>query len=98
MEMDEIERRLDRADAAACLALGRTKALEYAVRMLITTHPNPSAFERAWQALLPLIADAHIEPSPAIPDASMYQAGMQQILSVLTAQAAAGMQHPRPQD
>lgn len=94
MNMQEIETRLDRADAAASLALGRTKALEYAVRFLIASHPNPKRAEAGWQKLLVLIADEHLE-APGLPDESMYQAGIQQVLSVLTRQMELLRTRPR---
>lgn len=86
MKTEEIRRRLDRADAAACLALGRTKALEYGLRFFIASHPDPVRAETAWQQLLAVIADEHWKVSEAIPDPSMYDAGIQQGLAAITGQ------------
>lgn len=86
MDEEELLRRLNRADAAACLALGRTKALEYGLRFFIAAHPDPESAKEAWQRLLVVIADEHLNVPEAIPDAPMYEAGIQQGLAVITGQ------------
>lgn len=94
MKAEEIRRRLDRADAAACLALGRTKALEYAIRFIIAVHPDPEIVEAAWQRLLVQIADEHAEAPEGMPDVSMYDAGIQQGLAAMTRQLELACHRP----
>ncbi|NII73228.1 hypothetical protein FHW84_001797 [Dyella sp. SG562] len=98
MEEAELIARLNRADAMACLAAGRTKALEYGLRLFIATHPAREEVARAWQQLLAVIAEEHWKASPAIPDVLMYQAGIQQVLEVLTGQFEARGRSPDPSD
>lgn len=57
--MEGQEQSLKELETALSAAIGRIKALEYAIRALITVGPNPERFEAAWQHLLPVIADAH---------------------------------------
>lgn len=73
---------------------GAIKALEYGVRALIATHPDPEGFARAWQALLPEIAEAHVNIASETP---AFRDGMQSVLSRLTRQAGlAAQQHQEP--
>lgn len=86
MEEEDLLARLDRAEAIACIAAGRTKALEYGLRFFIATHPFPEEAARSWQQALALISEEHSEGPEELPNVEMYQAGIQQVLSALTRQ------------
>ena len=58
---------------------GYIKALEYGVRALIITHPDPKNLHGSWSALLPGIADVHAGNGSAI-----FSAAFQQALALLT--------------
>lgn len=71
-----------RLEASLAASIGHAKALEYAVRVLIASHPLPERFEAAWQALLPEIAATHTAlPSNDLPH---FRQALQQGLSVVS--------------
>lgn len=99
MDEEALRTRLARVDAMACLALGRTKGLEYGLRFLIATHPDRAELERSWQQLIALAAETHLDTPEALPDAAMYRAGIQQALAVMSQQFGVQREDPQePQD
>lgn len=84
--MSDIDARLERAEATASLALGRTKALEYGLRALIISHPYTEQLNLLWQAILVEITDEHMDIPDDIFHPDMFSGGMQDALTALTGQ------------
>jgi rhamnogalacturonyl hydrolase YesR len=63
---------------------GVIKALEYGVRALIATHPDPQLLNRVWQGLLSEVPDRHLHSSA--PNPKMFHASMNTMLATLTLQ------------
>lgn len=60
---------------------GYLKALEYGLRAMIISHPDPAKLVQTWQQLLPGIADTHSGG-----DTPLFLASLRQGLSMLTEQ------------
>lgn len=90
--MEGQEQSVKELEAALSAAIGRIKALEYAIRVLITTSPNPEQFEATWQQLLPKIADVHTE-YPSYSN-QLLQAGLQDGLALVTETARIAVAGP----
>lgn len=80
--MEELEQ--SRLSGNFMALAGMVKALEYGIRMLIETHPDRERLSLAWQAVLPVIADAHTSGEVSEPEA--FQQGLQSVLGRLTQQ------------
>lgn len=80
-EITEILDRLEACEAGLEMQRGYLKAMEYALRMCVLTHPAPDNLAEAWRQLLPSIAAKHMDDSSAL-----FTAAFQQSLTVLTEQ------------
>ncbi len=67
---------------------GYLKAMEYCVRALIISHPDPTSLTRVWEGIVPGIFDSHLE------DSALSAAAMRQGLALLTEQIEAAA-HPQ---
>ena len=63
---------------------GYLKALEYGLRAIIISHPDPAGLIQTWQGILPGIADNHSSD-----DTPLFRASLRQGLSMLTEQIEA---------
>ena len=79
-EITEILDRLHACEAGLEVHRGYLKAMEYALRMCVLTHPAPDNLADAWGQLLPTIAAKHMDSS------ALFTAAFQQSLTVLTEQ------------
>ncbi|MDA3306172.1 MULTISPECIES: hypothetical protein [Stenotrophomonas] len=86
-EITEILERLQACEAGLEMHRGYLKAMEYALRVCVLTHPAPNDLSKAWRQLLPNIAAKHR------PDSSdLFAAAFEQSLRLLTEQI--GDAHP----
>lgn len=80
-EITEILERLQACEAGLEMHRGYLKAMEYALRVCVLTHPAPNDLSHAWHQLLPNIAAKHR------PDNSdLFAAAFEQSLRLLTEQ------------
>lgn len=80
-------------DDALAAAIGHIKALEYAVRVLIASNPQPELFHASWQALLSEIAATHASlPSNEI---ALFRTGLQCGLAVVSETTRLAVEGPR---
>lgn len=80
-------------DDALAAAIGHIKALEYAVRVLIASNPQPELFHASWQALLPEIAAPHAtHPSN---ESALFHTGLQQGLALVSETTRLAVEGPR---
>lgn len=80
-EINEILDRLQACEAGLEMHRGYLKAMEYALRMCVLTHPAPGTLSDAWRQILPAIAATHRADS-----SDLFAAAFQQSLTVLTEQ------------
>lgn len=80
-EVTEILDRLQTCEAGLEVHRGYLKAMEYALRVCLLTHPAPANLSGAWRQLLPTIAAKHRDDS-----SDLFAAAFQQSLTVLTEQ------------
>jgi len=80
-ELTEILDRLQACEASIEMHRGYLKAMEYAVRVCVLTHPAPENLSNAWLQLLPNIAAKH-----RVDSSDLFAAAFQQALTVLTEQ------------
>jgi hypothetical protein len=80
-ETTEILDRLHACEAGLEVHRGYLKAMEYALRVSILTHQDPSALLDTWTRLLPSIASTHAHDG-----GPLFFAAFQQSLTVLTEQ------------
>lgn len=59
---------------------GYIKAIEYGLRAVIISHPEPRDLRNVWRAILPGIADSHFEETP------LFSTALRQGLSLLSEQ------------
>jgi hypothetical protein len=64
--------------------VGAMRALDYGVRTLIATHPDPELLNHTWQDLISEIPDWHQDTTA--PNSEMFNASMSAVLGVLTQQ------------
>ncbi|HEL3813301.1 TPA: hypothetical protein UMY79_000121 [Stenotrophomonas maltophilia] len=83
-ETTEILERLRACEAGLEMHRGYLKAMEYALRICVLTHPTPDDLSEAWRQLLPQIAAKHRGDS-----SDLFAAAFQQSLTVLTEQIGA---------
>ncbi|WP_432591848.1 hypothetical protein [Stenotrophomonas maltophilia] len=76
--------RLHACESALEMHRGYLKAMEYALRICILTHPAPDDLSKAWRQLLPQIAAKHRADS-----SDLFAAAFQQSLTVFTEQIGA---------
>lgn len=84
MSSDEMREIVERNEAMCSASVGAFKALEYAVRILIATHPNPGLVNHTWQDLLSEIPDHNLDTS--VPNPDMFHATLSAMLATLTQQ------------
>jgi hypothetical protein len=75
---------MENEDPTLCRITGWIKALEYGVRALIISHPEPQKLLAIWQALLPLVSDVH-SISPTVQSVPAFHQGLTEGLAELTA-------------
>ncbi|MGE8398345.1 MAG: hypothetical protein ACN6NZ_00235 [Burkholderiales bacterium] len=80
-EINEILDRLQACEAGLEMHRGYLKAMEYALRLYVLTHPEPENLSHAWSQLLPSIAAKHRDSG-----GDVFAAAFQQSLTVLTEQ------------
>ncbi|EJP76875.1 TPA: hypothetical protein RNT09_000013 [Stenotrophomonas maltophilia] len=80
-EITEILDRLQTCEAGLEMHRGYLKAMEYALRICILTHPAPDDLCNAWHQLLPNIAAKH-----RLDRSALFAAAFEQSLTVLTEQ------------
>lgn len=80
-EITEILDRLRCCEAAIEVHRGYLKAMEYALRVSVLTHPAPEHLTETWLRLLPSIAAKHRDDG-----GELFAAALQQALTVLTEQ------------
>lgn len=83
-EITEILDRLQACEAGLEMHRGYLKAMEYALRICVLTHPEPENLSHAWSQLLPSIADKHRDDGD-----DLFSAAFQQSLTILTEQIGA---------
>ena len=88
-EITEILDRLQTCEAGLEMHRGYLKAMEYALRICILTHPEPERLTENWLRLLPSMAAKHREDG-----GDLFAAAFQQSLTVLTEQIGAGNTPP----
>lgn len=76
----ELLKRLEAYETDLEAHLGYIKALEYGLRAVIVSHPEPRDLAKIWRAILPGIADSHLEGTP------LFSAALRQGLSLLSEQ------------
>lgn len=82
---EEILERLGACEAVLEAHRGYLKAMEYAIRVSVLTHPESERLAAAWTTLLPGITAAHQHDG-----GPLFSAAFQQSLVVLTEQIAGG--------
>lgn len=80
-EITEILERLHACEVGIEAQRGYLKAMEYALRLCVMTHPAPEELSTAWSKLLPTIAAKHRADS-----SDLFAAAFEQSLTVLTEQ------------
>lgn len=63
--------------------MGRTKAMEYGLRLLIASAPAPLLLENAWARMLPELLELHEEPEK---DNTLYKLALVHGLKVISDQ------------
>lgn len=81
---EELRDLLDRNEAVCSMLVGIAKAMDYGMRALIATHPDPKHLNHTWHDMLAAISDCHLDTSAPNPD--MFHKGMQTSLATLTQQ------------
>ncbi len=76
----ELLKRLEAYESDLEAHRGYIKALEYGLRAVIISHPEPRDLGNVWRAILPGIADSHVEGTP------LFSAALRQGLSLLSEQ------------
>jgi len=76
----ELLKRLEAYETEMEAHRGYIKALEYGLRAVIISHPEPRDLAGIWRAILPGIADSHFESTP------LFSAALRQGLSLLSEQ------------
>lgn len=84
MKDEEISALFERNEAFCSMLAGIAKALEYGIRAVIVSHPDPNHLHAFWQAFLPEVAESHL--TTEYPNAPMFAAGMQKTLATLSRQ------------
>lgn len=82
--VSELLDRLHSCEVAIEVHRGYLKAMEYALRISVLTHPEPERLNLAWLQLLPCIAARHKDDG-----GELFAAAFQQSLTVLTEQIGA---------
>ncbi|MEN6682158.1 hypothetical protein ABFC53_08130 [Stenotrophomonas pavanii] len=82
--VSELLDRLHSCEVAIEVHRGYLKAMEYALRISVLTHPEPERLNLAWLQLLPSIAARHKDDG-----GELFAAAFQQSLTVLTEQIGA---------
>ncbi|MCU1084956.1 hypothetical protein [Stenotrophomonas maltophilia] len=80
-EIKEILDRLQGCEVGLEMHRGYLKAMQYALRICVLTHPAPNDLSETWRQLLPQIAAKHKGDS-----SDLFAAAFQQSLTVLTEQ------------
>ncbi|MCU0996888.1 hypothetical protein [Stenotrophomonas maltophilia] len=80
-EITVILNRLQTCEAGLEMHRGYLKAMEYALRICVLTHPAPDDLSNAWHQLLPNIAAKH-----RLDSSDLFAAAFEQSLTVLTEQ------------
>ncbi|WP_414485284.1 hypothetical protein ACMGRF_13505 [Stenotrophomonas sp. EMP41] len=79
--ISDLLERVHSCEVAIEVHRGYLKAMEYALRISVLTHPAPERLNDAWLQLLPSIAARHKED-----DGELFAAAFEQSLTVLTEQ------------
>jgi len=79
----ELLQRLDNCTTELEAHRGYLKAMEYCIRALIISHPDPASLTRVWEGMIPGIFDNHLE------DSALSATAMRQGLALLTEQIEA---------
>ncbi|MBD3740125.1 MAG: hypothetical protein IE930_05560 [Stenotrophomonas sp.] len=83
-EITEILDRLHACEAGLEMHRGYLKAMEYALRICVLTHPTPNDLSDAWHQFLPNIVAKHRGDS-----SDLFAAAFEQSLTVLSEQIGA---------
>jgi hypothetical protein len=81
---EEILEIVKRNEDICSAMVGAMKALEYAVRTLIATHPDPQLLNHTWQDLISEIPDHHQDTTA--PNPKLFNGCMSAMLGQLTGQ------------
>ncbi|MBE1159629.1 hypothetical protein [Dyella acidiphila] len=84
MSEQEMLETIKRSEDICSAMVGAMKALEYGVRTLIATHPDPELMKHTWHDLLSDLPDRHQDTSA--PNPQLFNATMSAMLGVLTGQ------------
>lgn len=87
--ISDLLERVHSCEVAIEVHRGYLKAMEYALRVSVLTHPAPERLSDAWLQLLPSIAARHKEDG-----GKLFGAAFQQSLTLLTEQI--GAENTRP--
>ncbi|KRG47054.1 hypothetical protein [Stenotrophomonas geniculata] len=90
LSLEQLAARLEACEVDLEAHRGYIKALEYGLRAVIASHPNPQVFSQAWGMTLAGASDAH-----AGRDGYVFTSAIQQALCALTAEARADAVAPR---
>lgn len=82
--ISDLLERVHSCEVAIEVHRGYLKAMEYALRISVLTHPAPERLNDAWLQLLPSIAARHKEDA-----GELFAAAFQQSLTILTEQIGA---------
>lgn len=84
--VEQLSERLDACEMELEAHRAYIKAMEYALRALVLTHPAPERLSETWLRLLPRIAAKHRDSN-----GDLFAAAFQQALALLTEQIG---EHP----
>jgi hypothetical protein len=90
LSLEQLAARLEACEVDLEAHRGYIKALEYGLRTVIASHPNPQVFSLAWEMALAGASDAH-----AGEDGYVFTNAMQQALCALTAEVSVDVVAPR---
>ena len=84
MTPEEMLEVIKRNEDICSAMIGAMKALEYGVRTLIATHPDPTLVKHTWHDLLSDLPDHHQDTTA--PNPQLFNASMSAMLGLLTGQ------------
>lgn len=84
LSLEQLAARLEACEVDLEAHRGYIKGIEYGLRILVATHPDPAKLHLSWEHALVGAAQAHLGR-----DGQMFTAGIQQALRTLTGQIQA---------
>jgi hypothetical protein len=84
MSEEEMHEIVKRNEDICSAMVGAMKALEYGIRTLIATHPDPMLLKHTWHDLLSDLPDHHLDTTA--PNPELFNATMSAMLGLLTGQ------------